>query len=104
VITRRCTSRTWSKPPATTPAITSECPLRIAGVAVHLPGGDDAVPRAHEREQRFRRRAACLGVLALALQRCRDRRFRNPTVDVAAEEVRRLEAAEAAFSGFGQPH
>src|SRR5829696_10047023 len=31
-------------------------------------------------------------------------RFRNPTVDVAAEEVRRLEAAEAAFmtaSGMG---
>ena len=31
-------------------------------------------------------------------------RFRNPTVDVAAEEVRRLEGAEAAFmtaSGMG---
>lgn len=62
------------------------------------------VPPIHQSVTYFLDDAAYKDVQAGGLDEIWYGRFRNPTVDVAAEEVRRLEAAEAAFmtsSGMG---
>ena len=70
----------------------------------YLPRTRPVVPPIHQSVTYFLDDIAYKDVQAGGLEEVWYGRFRNPTVDVAADEVRRLEGAEAAFmtsSGMG---
>jgi cystathionine beta-lyase/cystathionine gamma-synthase len=77
---------------------------RLAQSSRFMPRTRPVVPPIHQSVTYFLDDRAYKDVQAGGLDEIWYGRFRNPTVDVAAEEVRRLEAAEAAFmtaSGMG---
>lgn len=77
---------------------------RLAQSATFSPRTRPVVPPIHQSVTYFLDDAAYEDIQAGGLDEIWYGRFRNPTVDLAAEEVRRLEGSEAAFmtsSGMG---